>query len=179
MTDNTISKIQKDEEEKNSQPVKAQKSAEEIEKELENAKMQIQSLTEALKRALADLANFKKRTEEEKKNFIEFAASELLREILQIIDNFDRAFAHIPENLKGNEWIAGVQQIEKQLRDMFENQGVTEMPALEKPIDPNFHDALLTGKGPKNIVIEVLEKGYMLGGKVLRHAKVKVGDGTE
>lgn len=173
MTDNTVSQTQ---------PVKtqnAQKSVEEMEKELAAAHIQIQSLTDLLKRALADLANFKKRTEEEKKNFIEFAAADLLREILQITDNFDRAFSHIPENLKKDEWIAGVQQIEKQLQDILEKQEVTEMKALGKSIDPNFHDALLTGKGPKNIVIEVLEKGYMLGAKVLRHAKVKVGDGTE
>lgn len=168
-------------EQKAPKPEKTQKSEQEIalEKELETAKTQIQTLTDALKRALADLANFKKRTDEEKKTFVEFAAADLLRETLQITDNFDRAFAHMPENLKGNEWMAGVQHIEKQLQDMLTKQGVKEMETLGKPIDPHFHDALLTGKGPKNIVIEVLEKGYMLGTRVLRHAKVKVGDGTE
>lgn len=146
--------------------------------ELEESRHYTESLTETSKRALADLSNFRRRNEEEKKHFVQFANALLIQEILQITDNFERAFDYIPEELKKNDWIAGITQIEKKLKGILEKQGVKEISALGKKMNTEEHEAILTGPGKKDIVIEVLEKGYMMGNKVLRPTKVKVGDGT-
>lgn len=146
----------------------------ETEKQLAEAKKHIEALTETSKRALADLANYKRRSEEEKQAFIQYSNALLIAEILEIVDNFERAFTHIPEGKQ--EWAEGIINIEKKLKNILEKHGLKEMEVLGKEINPHFHEALMTGPGEKNKIIEVFEKGYLLGEKVLRAAKVKVGN---
>ncbi|MBI2453339.1 nucleotide exchange factor GrpE [Candidatus Peregrinibacteria bacterium] len=150
-----------------------------LQKLLEEAEKQIENLTSTSKRALADLVNFKRRVEEEKKHFVHFANAGLLQEILQVVDNFERALSLVPENLKENDWVKGVISIENQLKTILVKQGVKEIKTLGEKIDPYLHEAIMTEKGEKNIILEVYERGYMLDDKILRPAKVKVGDGTQ
>lgn len=149
-----------------------------LQADLEAANKQIQELTETAKRALADLQNYRKRVTEERADFVQFANMALLLELLPILDNFNRAFAQVPEALSKTEWFKGALQIEQQLAGIIRKQGVTEIPSsIGKPLDLKIHEAIAAGPGEKDIVLEEFEKGYMLGDKVLRPTKVKVGDG--
>lgn len=144
--------------------------------ELETANKKIAELTEAAKRALADLQNYRKRVEEERANFIQFANAGLLLALLPILDSFNRAFSQVPEEIKNTDWFKGALQIEQQLVAVINKQDVKEMPSsVGQKLDPRFHEAITVGPGEKDTIIEEFEKGYMLGNKVLRPAKVKVG----
>ena len=148
--------------------------------ELDEANKKIAALTESAKRALADLQNYRKRVEEEKTSFSQFATLGIILQLLPILDNFNRAFAQVPDEIKNTEWFKGTVQIEQQLVGIMKRQGVAEMPtAVGQTLDPNIHEAVATGPGKKDIVIAEYEKGYLLGEKVIRPAKVQVGDGSE
>lgn len=147
--------------------------------DLEKANKQIEELTETAKRAMADLQNFRKKTEEEKAGFVAFANVSLILELLPILDSFGRAFTHVPEEIQKTEWFKGALQIEQQLVGLMKKQGVTEMPAsVGKKVDTKFHEPITVGPGEKDVVTEEFEKGYLLGDKVIRPAKVKVGNGA-
>lgn len=149
-----------------------------LEEDLAIANQKIQELTETAKRALADLQNYRKKVEGEHAAFIQFANIALILELLPILDNFNRAFAQVPEEIPKSEWFKGALQIEQQLVGVVRKQGITEMPSsVGKKLDLKIHEAVTSGPGEKDAVIEEFEKGYMLGDKVIRPAKVKVGDG--
>lgn len=155
-------------------------SATQLEEDLKIANQKIQELTDTAKRALADLQNYRKRIEEERAGFVQFANLGLILELLPILDNFQRAFAAVPDEIKKTDWFRGALQIEQQLVGVMKKQGVTEMPSsVGQKLDPTRHEALMTGPGEKETVIEEFEKGYMVGNKVIRPAKVKVGNGTK
>jgi len=147
--------------------------------DLEEANKKIQELTDAAKQAMADLKNYRRKTEEEKASFVAFANASLLTDLLPVLDNFNRAFAQVPEEILKTEWFKGALQIEQQLVGIMRRQGVVEMePQVGKKIDPKIHEALNVGPGEQDTIIEEFEKGYLLGEKVLRPAKVKVGNGA-
>lgn len=163
-----------------SSPSGATSSSTPLEEDLKAANQKIQELTETAKRALADLQNYRKRIEEEHTSFIQFANLSLLLELLPILDNFQRAFLSVPEVIKKTEWFAGALQIEQQLVSVMRKQGVTEMPSsVGQKVDPEHHEALMTKPGEQDMVVEEFEKGYMLGSKIIRPAKVAVGNGTK
>jgi molecular chaperone GrpE len=146
---------------------------------------QIQMLTAEVERyrdiagrAQADLQNAKARVEREADELRKFASEQMVRKILPTLDNFQRAFQHIPADLSANEWVKGVSAIEADLMRQMQDAGLTRMDSLNQPVDANKHDPLMVGPGPADTVIEVLEEGYEYHGKVLRPAKVKVGDGS-
>lgn len=144
--------------------------------ELDQANKKIAELTEVAKRALADLQNYRKKVEEERAAFVQFANATLLLELLPILDSFNRAFAQVPEEIKDTDWFKGALQIEQQLAAVINKQGVKEISSpVGQKLDPRFHEAITVGPGEKDIIIEEFEKGYMLGEKVLRPTKVKVG----
>jgi molecular chaperone GrpE len=142
----------------------------------DNAK--IQELTDALARAMADLQNFKRRSEEDKTKWIKFANGELLKELIGVIDHFDLSAKHLPDDLKGNEWVKGVMQIHTNFSKMLEKMGVVKMKCVGQPLNPNRHEAMLSGPGKKDVVTEIFEAGYLYHDQVLRPAKVKVGNGS-
>lgn len=157
-----------------------EKEASKFEAELAEANKKVQDMTEAAKRAMADLQNYRKKSEEEKAAFVAFSNASLILELLPVLDNFARAFAQVPEEVQKTEWLKGALQIEQQLIGIMRKQGVQEMESqIGKKIDVKFHDALAAGPGEKEVVVEEFEKGYMLGDKVLRPAKVKVGNGEK
>lgn len=154
-------------------------SEENLRQDLEAAQQKIQELTEMSKRALADLANFRKRVEDERASFAKFASLSLILEILPILDNFQRALRHVPEEWKESEWVKGVLHIEKQLEEVVKKCGLEEIPSpVGQPFDPLRHEAITQAPGAKDMVLEELDAGYMLDDKVVRPTKVKVGDGT-
>lgn len=129
-------------------------------------------------RAQADLQNAKDRLHREAEEFRRYAAEGVMRRILPTIDNFQRAIQHVPGDLKDHEWVRGVIAMEQELLRCLQDAGLKRMESLGVPVDATKHDVLMTGPGEEGKVIEVFEEGYLLYDKVLRAAKVKVGDGA-
>lgn len=156
---------------------KKNKAVLELEKKVTAAEAQVEELKDTCKRAVADLQNFKRRTEEEQKKLISFANTNLVLEILPIVDNFERAMQHKPKD-ESKEWFDGISQIYKQFKGILEKQGVEEIKSVGEKCDPNLHEAMLHCEGESGIIVQELEKGYTMKGKVIRPAKVSVGNGS-
>lgn len=130
-------------------------------------------------RAQADFINYKRRSEQEKEEAIKFANSQLVLELLPILDDLERAFAAIPKHLTKLSWVDGIFLIERKLRSILEAQGLTPIKALGEPFDPSLHEATKQGKGKEGIVIEEVQKGYKFRDRVIRPSKVVVGCGED
>lgn len=146
--------------------------------ELENAKKQIEELTDIAKRSMADLQNYKKRAEEERREFAKFASANVFMDIIPVFDSLERAQEHIPSDLAENDWVKGIQSITKQFEQIMDRFNIKKMKSVGEKFDPNRHEALAQGPGEKDIVIDELESGYEMEGHTLRAAKVRVGDGS-
>ena len=139
----------------------------------------IKELQSQLARCMADLQNFRRRSEEEKASFVKWANAEMLKSILPILDNLDRSVTHLPADLKENEWAKGMTHIHNDLLKTFETLGIKKIKTVSEKLDPKIHEALMAGSGKKDMITEEFEPGYTLNGEVIKVAKVKVGDGTE
>lgn len=126
-------------------------------------------------RAIAEFDNYKKRTQKEKEEIYSIAKADVVLSLLPVIDNFERA-----EKFSDDKNVEeGMTLIKKQFGEFLKKIGVEEIEAEMKPFDPNFHNAVLHEDRediPENTVVEVLQKGYKLGEKVIRHAMVKVAN---
>ena len=130
-------------------------------------------------RAQADFVNYKRRAEQERKEISKFANSVLMLNLLPVLDDLERAVNSIPPRLAKLSWVEGIRLIERKFRTSLEAQGLSQIEALGKPFDPNFHEAVRQGKGKDGIVVEEAQKGYRLHDRVIRPAKVVVGNGEE
>ena len=127
-------------------------------------------------RLMADFQNFKKRTEKEKADVYSFANEKIMTDLLQVIDNFERALG---SECQDQAYAEGMQMIFKQFTDILKGAGLEEIEAVGHDFDPNFHHAVLTDSNPdfdSGKVTEVLQKGYKLNGKVIRPSMVKVNE---
>ncbi|MBU1017935.1 nucleotide exchange factor GrpE [Patescibacteria group bacterium] len=138
----------------------------------------IQQLKDQLARCMADMQNMKRRAEEDKFRFIKFANAEMLKILLPIIDNFDRACQHLPKNLKADDWAKGVVSTHDELMKALGKLGVKRVPTVGEKLDPTRHDAMLSAPGEKDVILEELEPGYLYHDETIKPAKVKVGDGS-
>lgn len=145
--------------------------------ELEKLQGELAQMTETAQRSLADLQNYKRRVEEERGELQVFANMKFLEAIFPAIDNLARAFEHVPAELQGNEWLKGVQSIEKNLLHALENLGLESINQSGIPMDPHQHEVVMEAPGPRNQVLQVFEKGFAFKGKTVRPAKVQVGSG--
>jgi len=129
-------------------------------------------------RAKADYQNLIKRTAAEKETAVKMANEQLILEMLPLVDNFKHACDHLPADLEGNDWIKGVLFIRDQLEKLLENEGAKPIASVGKKFDPEKHEAVERIKtkesGKKDIVVEEVQVGYTLRGKVIRPARVKV-----
>lgn len=128
-------------------------------------------------RTLADFENFRKRAEREKGDFRRYALVEVIRDLLPVIDNFDRALEHAEE---GDEFHKGVALIYKQLFDVLQGHGLKPITESGVRFDPNIHEAVVREEDPSvpsHTVVAVLQKGYFLHDRLLRPAMVKVAVG--
>ncbi|MBI5422214.1 nucleotide exchange factor GrpE [Candidatus Peregrinibacteria bacterium] len=139
----------------------------------------VDELTNALARCMADLQNYRRRSEEDKARFVKFANAELLKVLLPALENLDRSCKHLPEELKENAWAKGVLHTQSDLTKALALLGVTKIETVGKKLDLKFHEVLIQGPGEKDVIIEDLDPGYLVNGEVLKAAKVKVGDGTK
>lgn len=148
------------------------------ESEVDLLKKEIDKLKNDYARAYADTENLKKRLMAEAENTRKYRIQSFAKEILPVIDNLERALK--TESNEANEGIIkGVKMTYDQLINALKMEGVEEIECLNKPFDPNTSQALMQEKKEgveSNIVIEVLQKGYMLKDRILRPAMVKVSE---
>lgn len=156
-------------EEKKKKPNKKDSIIEKLNKELADK-------TDLLTRTAAEFDNFKKRTEREKSSIAEYAKSSVVKTLLPILDNIERASAADKES---PDYIKGIEMIIKQFSELADNLGITEIGCKGEKFDPNFHDAVMHIEDEnfgENEIADVLQKGYKLGDTVIRPAMVKVAN---
>lgn len=151
-----------------------------LEEELEQARAQIEKDKNDYLLLAADFDNYRKRTLREKADLLKNAAERVLGGLLPIVDDFERGIAAIPETEGEDACRQGLVLIYNKLTKFLESNGVKAMESTGAPFDPDFHDAIATIPAPdeqaKGKVIDTTMKGYMINDKVLRHAKVVVGE---
>ena len=141
--------------------------------------LKIEELEDKVKRQLAEFENFRNRTEKEKSRMYEFGARDVIEKMLPVVDNFERGLAAIPEAEKGGPVASGMEMIYKQIMDTLEGLGVTPIDALNKPFDPNFHNAVMHVEDDEieeSTVVEEFQKGYIYKEHVIRYSMVKVAN---
>jgi molecular chaperone GrpE len=133
----------------------------------------INELTDTLQHLQAEFENHKKRVDKEKAEFVKYCKQDVILKILPILDSFELAVKDCKED---NETVKGFKLIFSQLYSALEAEGLRPIEALGKKFDPYKHEVLMQEASEKeeDMVLEVLQKGYMLNDKVLRHAKVKI-----
>lgn len=144
--------------------------------EIEELKAELNLKNDQLMRTAAEFDNFKKRTEREKASVAEFAKAGLIKQLLPIIDNIDRASAADRESA---DYIKGIEMIVKQFESVVSNLNIEEIAKAGDSFDPNYHEAVMHIEDEsvgENTVVEVLQKGYKIGSTVIRAAMVKVAN---
>jgi molecular chaperone GrpE len=142
-------------------------------------KKELEDASERYLRLAAEFDNFRKRKQKESVEWSQSARENVLRELLPVVDDFDRVFRNHAGN--DSQW-QGVALIYDKLMTILKSQGLTPMDSMGKPFDPEYHDALLTvprDDVAPGTVVEVHECGYLLNDRVLRHAKVIVSKESE
>lgn len=147
-----------------------------LQEELSRLQEELSRFRELYLRKLADFENFRRRKEREMEAFRQAAHADLLRDVLPVIDNLERAVA-IPEG-DGSGIRAGVELVLRQLKSTLARYGLVELNPIGQPFDPRFHEALARQEREdltEEVVVEVMQKGYLLNEKLLRPAMVVVG----
>jgi molecular chaperone GrpE len=170
---------QNEKEEQNSQMEETNKEIkiEELQKRVEELEKESNEWKEKFLRKAAEFENYKRRTENDQLNLINYAAESFIKKILPIVDDFERSLEHINDSNDYEKLKEGVQLIYNKLVKVLDEQGVKKIEAVGKPFDVHFHEALMQkadNSVPAHTVLEELEKGYMYKDKVIRHAKVVV-----
>ena len=166
-------------EEKKSAKCSKRKRIEELEEEVAKLKEEVAASKNAYFKAYADAENLKKRLQSEADNVRKYRIQGFATEVLPVLDNLERALDVKVEDPNIKNYVKGFEMIYQQLVHILENEGVKVIEAQDKPFDPNYHQALMqeAKEGVESgMVIEVLQKGYMLKDRVLRAALVKVSE---
>jgi molecular chaperone GrpE len=130
-----------------------------------------------MQRERAEFINYKRRVERERTMLYQNAKHEVIEKFLPALDDFERAVANAPEDVKDSDWVQGILMIERKLYGVIESLGVVEIEALGELFDPNLHEAIAQGESDEyesGHVMDVLQKGYKHGDKVVRPAMVRV-----
>ncbi len=161
--------------------IKPSKLLEEIEglkKELEGARTKADEYLAALQRERAEFLNFKRRTAEEREAMLGLAGEDLIRKVLALADDFDRAIEARPTELAADPWADGIAAIDRKLGQLLESEGVTIIEAAPgTPFDPRFHDAIVHVPGTarrEGEIVDEARRGYRIRDRVLRPALVAV-----
>lgn len=165
----------------------APEASNDLNQQLAEAEKQIEFYKDQLLRKVADFDNFKRRMEAESASLFRYAKADIIQELLPVVDDFERSLKLARDRRESEAFAKGVELIYQKLTRFLQAQGVKEIESLGKEFDVQYHDALLQVPRtdvPSHVVIEVVDKGYMLNDRVLRHAKVVVstnpaGDGAE
>jgi molecular chaperone GrpE len=149
---------------------------EEKDAEILRLKEKEQQANDQLLRALADIENVRRRGRQEREEIAQYGNQDLLRDLLPVLDNFERAVA--TDNATVESMREGVDLILRQMQDVLKKYGVEPVPGVGQPFDAQQHDAIMraepTEEHPAGTVMEELRKGYLLRGRLLRPSMVKV-----
>jgi molecular chaperone GrpE len=133
-------------------------------------------LTEALQRERADAMNLRRRHEADMANLKSHIKATVIRDLLPVVDNFERALKHVPAELEANDYVKGVQGVVKQFEKTLSDIGVERIKTIGEDFDPRYHEAVAMedGDGSREVVSEELQSGYKIDEDVIRHAMVRV-----
>jgi molecular chaperone GrpE len=155
-------------------------TVEQLTAEIEEAKTLAAEHLATLQRTAADFANFKRRTAEDRERELGLASESLLRKLLTVADDFDRALDTMPAEFKDAAWIEGIVLLDRKLRALLESEGVTPIEAVGRLFDPHEHEAIAsvaaTGR-PDGEIVDEIQKGYRVRDRILRPALVAVAGG--
>ena len=167
-----------EEKEETAQSEKKDKKFWKKEKKDKNAEL-VEELTDRVKRQMAEVENFRKRSEKEKAGMFEMGAKSVIEQILPVIDNFERGLAAVPEDAKDDPFIDGMEKIYRQLMDTMDKLNVKPIEAVGTEFNPDFHNAVMhveDEEAGENVVVEEFQKGYLYKDQVVRHSMVKVAN---
>ena len=148
-----------------------------LSEQLEIAKSLAAEHLASLQRTAADFANFKRRTAEDRERELGLAGEGLLRKVIVVADDFDRALDHMPAEFKDTPWIEGIVLLDRKLRALLESEGVTAIESIGRAFDPHEHEAIaiVPGTGrPDGEIVDEVQRGYRVRDRVLRPALVAV-----
>jgi molecular chaperone GrpE len=160
-----------------SPPAETPEVSEDLNQRLAQAEKQVEFYKDQLLRKVADFDNFKRRVEVESASVFRYAKADIIQELLPVVDDFERSVKLAKDRKESEAFAKGVELIYQKLAKFLQTQGVKEIESLGKEFDVHYHDALLQVPRtdvPPHVVIEVVDKGYLLDDRVLRHAKVIV-----
>jgi len=175
----SIEEIEREMQAAAAEAAQATEASDEADAASDDLRAQNRVLQDRVLRTLADFENFRKRSEREKQVFFKYALAETIKDILPVIDNFDRALEHAEE---GDEFHKGVLLIYKQLVDLLQRHGLKPIEESGVHFDTNIHEAVVREEDtsvPNHTVTAILQKGYFLHDRLLRPALVKVAVGGE
>jgi molecular chaperone GrpE len=143
---------------------------------IENLNKEIEGLNDSLLRERADAANVRRRADEDRIKLAGYYKAHVIKELLPVIDNFERALKAVPKDLEKNEFIAGIEKIVNQFEQALAKIGVERIKTVGEHFNPEVHEAVTMdeGDGKEEIVSEELQSGYIIGDEVIRHAMVRV-----
>ena len=155
-----------------------QDNIEDLKKALAEAEEKAKTYLADAQRERADYQNLKKRTDQEKIELSARANAEMIRLLLPVVDDMQRAFNMVDPGFQDSTWIEGFRIIQKNLQDILRSHGCVEIECVGKAFDTNLHDAITCEDGEEGMVISEHRKGYIMKDKVLRASQVAVGKGN-
>lgn len=138
---------------------------------------QSQEYLDGWQRARAEFANYKKRVERDLKDNYQNATGDVLKSLLPVMDDFDRATINVPDDLLGHPWVSGIEMIHRKMSKVLDDFGATVIDPVGEEFDPNLHEAIgqdADSDMDSGHVTVTMQKGYMVGDRVLRPALVRV-----
>ena len=144
--------------------------------QLDELKGQINELTIALQQERADSINIKRRHDEQVAGLRTLVKANVVRDLLPVVDSFERSLKHIPKGMEDNDFVKGVLGVVRQFEKSLDAIGVERIKTVGELFDPRYHEAVSMeeGDGTHEVVCEELQAGYRIGNDVIRHAMVKV-----
>jgi molecular chaperone GrpE len=162
--------------------IKAENNLDQSDSKIADLENQVKDLQDKLLRKAAEFENYKRRTENDQFNLINYAAESFIIKLLPIVDDFQRSMDHIDDLDISKSVKDGIKLVHEKLQKLLNEQGVKKMETKGEPFNVEFHDALMQKKDdsvPPHTVVEEIEPGYLYREKVIRHAKVIVSEDSE
>jgi molecular chaperone GrpE len=159
--------------------ISGKKTNKKYEEKITSLEEKLNELNDKYLRLFSEFDNYRKRTNKERLELLKTAGEDVIISLLPVLDDFDRAIAVLDKNKAAGADVEGIKLISNKLLGILKKNGLEPMNAIGQPFDTDFHEALTTipapGEEMKEKVIDEIEKGYLLNGKVIRFAKVVVG----
>jgi molecular chaperone GrpE len=164
-------------------PTKLLADIEKLGEELKDAQARAEEYLAGLQRERAEFANYRRRTSEEREAMLGLAGEDLIRKVLTLADDFDRAIEARPESVAADAWFEGIVAIDRKLRALLESEGVSPVDASPgTPFDPREHEAIANVPGTSRAegeIVDEIRRGYRLRDRIVRPALVAVAAGPE